>query len=348
MMEAGSAHAGGRDHRPRPPVRVVSRPVLAGVMALTPLVVAGGEPPARAATGCGVAPSGATKTAEGLPRDSAEASGFAASRQYPGTLWMIRDSGHPPDLYALRFDGDGVATGRVLPVVGAANRDWEDVTRFEGPDGRSGLWIVESGQSGSDRFVYAVPEPDPDHDGLARAAARYAYAYPDGKPNTEAAFTFDNRLVLVTKSFPARVYRFDKPLSTSGVNVPTYVGELSDSRGVSVAKPSPDRRWLVTATHDTLFVYRNRGSGSLSDFLDREPFHALVFAPDDNVEAGDFDPVFGDCTIVFASEHRNSYRVSSTSSSPSPSSQSTTGGVSGGRPASTTSTIPPATSTAAG
>ena len=117
--------------------------------------------------------------------------------------------------------------------------------------------------------------------------------------------------MLVSKTFPARVYRFDKPLSTAGVNVPTFVGELSDSRGISVAKPSPDRHWLATSTHDTLFLYKNRGSGSLEDFLDREPFHALMFAPGDNVEAGDFDPAFGDCTIIFGSEQRNSYRLSS-------------------------------------
>ncbi|MEW6475531.1 MAG: hypothetical protein AB1679_25020 [Actinomycetota bacterium] len=267
--------------------------------------------PARAGVGCQDAPSGAHRTAGGLPPESGEASGFAASRHHPGVVWMIRDSGHPNELYALRFNPEGAATSRILPVAGADNRDWEDVTRFETPDGRSGLWIVESGQSGSNRFVYEVPEPDPEQDVVARATARYAYAYPDAKANTEAAFTFDNKLVLVSKSFPARVYRFDKPLSTSGVNVPTLIGELSDSRGVSVAKPSPDHRWLATATHDTLFLYKNRGSGSLEDFLDREPFHAMVFAPDDNVEAGDFVPAFGECMALFASETRNTYRVSS-------------------------------------
>ncbi|HVW32592.1 MAG TPA: hypothetical protein VHL53_08645 [Acidimicrobiia bacterium] len=287
------------------------RLALAAVIGLLPAAPAVGGPVAWAGTGCGVAPRGASRTVEGLPAESAEASGFAASVRYPGALWMIRDSGHPPDLYALRFGPDGRATSRVLPVAGADNKDWEDVTRFDRPDGSSGLWITESGQSGSNRYVYEVPEPDPDHDGAAHATARYAYAYPDGKSNTEAAFTYDNKLVLVSKTFPARVYRFDKPLSTSGVNVPTFVGELSDSRGVSVAKPSPDRHWIVTATHDTLYLYKNRGSGSLEDFLDREPFHALVFAPDDNVEAGDFDPAFGDCTIVFASEKRNTYRVTS-------------------------------------
>jgi hypothetical protein len=311
MMEAGTVHAGGRVRNPRPPVRcrraaVAVLVTLVGFEALTPV---GPARRARAATGCQVAPTVTARAEGGLPRDSGEASGFAASQQYPGALWMIRDSGHPPELYALRFNPDGTATSRVMPVSGAANKDWEDITRFDRPDGRSGLWIVESGQSGADRFVYEVPEPDPDHDVLARATARYAYAYPDRKSNTEAAFTYDNKLVLVTKEFPGRVYRFDKPLSLTGVNVPTYLGELSDSRGVSVVKPSPDRHWIVSATHETLFVYRNRGSGRLEDFLGREPFHVMEFAAGDNVEAGDFDPVFGDCTMILASEAHNSYRL---------------------------------------
>jgi hypothetical protein len=307
MMEAGTVHTGGRGPTLRPPVccrrahgsgwhRARLTALVVVLLMLGPLSPVTDHRPARAAGGCQDAPSGAQR---------------AASRNYPGAVWMIRDSGHPNELYALRFNPEGAATSRILPVAGADNRDWEDVTRFETPDGRSGLWIVESGQSGSNRFVYEVPEPDPDQDVVARATARYAYAYPDAKANTEAAFTFDNKLVLVSKSFPARVYRFDKPLSTSGVNVPTFIGELSDSRGVSVAKPSPDHRWLATATHDTLFLYKNRGSGSLEDFLDREPFHAMVFAPDDNVEAGDFVPAFGECMALFASETRNTYRVRS-------------------------------------
>ena len=288
---------------------------LAGLVGLMPVTSVGGGA-ARAATGCQAAPRGALRAVEGMPKDSGESSGFAASLRYPGVIWMIRDSGHPADLYALRFNAEGVGTSRVMPVAGADNRDWEEVTRFERPDGTSGLWIVESGQSGSNRTIYEVGEPDPDHDVVARATARYSYEYPDRKSNTEAAFTYDNKLILVSKSFPARIYRFDKPLSSGGVNVPTLVGELTDSRGVSVAKPSPDRRWLATATHDTMFLYKNRGSGSLEDFLDREPFHAMVFAPEDNVESGDFDPGFGDCTIIFASERRNSYRLSSEPQSP--------------------------------
>ena len=324
MMEAGTVHTGGHGPMLRPPVcsRRERRPgwhrarltvAVVALLTFVPFSPVGDNRPARAGAGCQGAPSRVQRTAGGLPPESGEASGFAASTRYPGAVWMIRDSGQPNELYALRFNADGVATSRVLPVANAQNRDWEEVTRFDRPDGSSGLWIVESGQSGSNTFVYEVPEPDPDRDVVARATARYAYAYPDGKSNTEAAFTYDNKLVLVAKRFPVRLYRFDKPLSTTGVNVPTFIGELSDSRAVSVAKPSPDRRWLVTATHDTLLLYKNRGSGSLEDFLDREPFHTMVFAPDDNVESGDFAPGYGDCMMLFASEQRNTYRVSSQS-----------------------------------
>src|ERR1700704_5457138 len=180
MMEAGTMQTGGRGRRPRPPVRGRAArrsgtrralAVLAVLVGLSP-VTAGGEAPARAGTGCQVAPRGATR-AGGLPKESGESSGFAASQRYPGALWMIRDSGHPPDLYALRFNPDGVATNRVMPVAGADNHDWEDVTRFDRADGSSGLWIVESGQGGRDPFVSEVPEPDPDHDVVAHAVARY-------------------------------------------------------------------------------------------------------------------------------------------------------------------------------
>lgn len=305
-------HGLGRERRPpRPgPCRGPTAPALALVILL---VLGLGPAPgsARAGTGCGASLKGSVKTVEGLPRNSGEASGLASSVRHPGVVWMVRDSGHPPSLYALRFGPDGVATAREIPVEGASNRDWEDVTYFLGRDGGARLWVVESGQGGGGRVVYEIPEPDPDTATSVRPVARYSYAYPDRSTNTEAAFTWDGNLVLVTKNFPARVYRFTQPLSTGGVNRPVFVGELSDSRGISVAKVSPDGRWLATTTHDTVFLYRNSAApGTLEGFVNQEPFHARVAAPGDNVESGDFFPT-GECQLLLASEQRNTYRLAS-------------------------------------
>jgi hypothetical protein len=70
-----------------------------------------------------------------LPRGTGEVSGLAASQRYPGVGWMIRDSGNPPSLYSLRLAGGAGAQPRVreIPVLGAENRDWEDLAYGFGP-----------------------------------------------------------------------------------------------------------------------------------------------------------------------------------------------------------------------
>ena len=88
-------------------------------------------------------------------------SGLAASHRYPGVGWMIRDSGNPPSLYTLRLAGGAQPRVREIPVLGAENRDWEDLAYGFGPDGKGRLWIIESTQSHRDPYIYEVVEPDP-------------------------------------------------------------------------------------------------------------------------------------------------------------------------------------------
>lgn len=50
------------------------------------------------------------------------------SSRYPGTAWMVRDSGNPTTLYSFRID-DGEIRSRQFPVDGVTNGDWEDIAR---------------------------------------------------------------------------------------------------------------------------------------------------------------------------------------------------------------------------
>jgi hypothetical protein len=245
------------------------------------------------------------KKVEGLPK-MGEVSGLAASKRYPGWGWMIRDSGHPPLLYTLRFD-DGEARTRVVPVPGASNRDWEDINYSVGPDGKGRLWVVESGQSGKARFIYEILEPDPATALTAKLVRRYTYAYPDRGYNTEASFMFNGDLVLVAKTNPARLYRFDKALSPNGVNKPAFVGVLRSPQKPSVSRLSPDGRFLVTASHQTVHVYRNGGDlGSLKDLIAGPPVIVEKASPGDNVESGDFFP-WNSCSLLLLAESHNTY-----------------------------------------
>lgn len=242
-----------------------------------------------------------------LPHGSGEASGAVASQRFSGVGWFIRDSGNPASLYAFRLDGHGSPRVREVPVTGAVNRDWEDLTYAIGPDGRGRLYIVESGQSGSDQFIYEVPEPDP---GAARTAParRYRYAFPDLRyANTESAFMVGRHLALVTKTAPGRIYRFD--LSDGSAGRGKYMGVLADADRVSVVRLSPDRRTIVAASHTQAFVYEGLPPVTpIRGVVGKKPNRIARIDSGVNVEAGDWFPS-GSCQLLLLAENRNTYRL---------------------------------------
>jgi hypothetical protein len=218
-----------------------------------------------------------------LPSGTGEASGLVASTRYPGWGWMIRDSGHSASVYAIRFPGgDAPRQTRKIRVLGAKNIDWEDIAYQDGT-----LYVIESDQSRRGRFIYEIPEPDPLGPLRVRMSARHRYAYPGGRRyNTEAAFFFAGRLVLVPKTSPALLYRFDQPLSPDRVNRPRLVTSLPGSKKVSVTRVAPDGKILVAANHEKLFVYETpRPATTLRQFATR-PVRRQRINSSDNVEGG--------------------------------------------------------------
>jgi len=287
--------------------RALSRRPVALAVAMA-LVSSLNAPPSRAASSCGPTYAPAIKTLGGLPAGTSEASGFAASSRHPGWGWMIRDSGHPASLYAVRVDASGgVREVREVKVPGAQNRDWEDVNYTVGADGRPRLWAIESGQSGGTPYIYEILEPDPATAKTATLLHRHAYAYPDlGYANTEASFFYGGQLVLVTKTAPGRVYRFEKPLSDRTVNRPAFVGTLPGAIRISVARLSPDKSVLITATHTTMTAYRSAGGQSLTALMRSQPVVVRKVSPGDNVEAGDFIP-WAHCNFLLLAESKTTY-----------------------------------------
>jgi hypothetical protein len=276
------------------------RPALALVLAV---VTAAPGAYAQSAPPC---PTGRTGA---LPSGTGETSGITASGRFPGWGWVIRDSGHPASLYAVRFLTGGRSVVHEIRVAGADNTDWEDVAYARNRDGTGRLYVVESGQTGRDHYIYKIPEPDPLGPRRSVGFRRYAYAYPRGRHfNTEAALFHQGRLVLVTKTSPARVYRFENPLSSRRVNRPRFVGVLRGALTVSVTRVSTDGQLLVAANHNHLYVYRGIPGADLTQFVARRPDRTMVVGDGDNIEAGDFFP-FRRCPLLLAAESKNIYRL---------------------------------------
>lgn len=238
----------------------------------------------------------------------AEASGLAASKRYPGVGWVIRDSGHDASIYSFRMAGNRPVV-REIKVLGADNRDWEDITYSVGPDGKGRLWIVESMQSSRDPYIYEVVEPNPHTAETVRLERRHQFQYPgDRFQNTEASFWYDGHLVLATKSSPTRLYRFNS-LAGKGILRPQLIGALEGAPRISVLRPSPDHSALVASNHETVWVFTGKGKGSdLADFVGKKPASRHKSFHNDNVEAGDYFPA-GSCRLLMLSEKKNVYRV---------------------------------------
>jgi len=119
---------------------------------------------------------------------AAEASGLAASIVNPGLLWTINDSENEPVVFALGPQGQNLGA---IYVVGAANRDWEDLAVFE-MDGQPLLLIADVGDNKSRRpevTLYVMAEPRIEAPGQPASAAvawQMRLRYPDGPRDCEA------------------------------------------------------------------------------------------------------------------------------------------------------------------
>jgi len=313
--------------RPPRPLAVVAGLVTVSAVLLVPLMAgdenfpgnatgtAASRLPAPGGRPCGATWGPAVEIGR-IPGQRKEVSGFVASARYPGVAWMVRDSGNPAALYSFELAaGEHRIRSRVFPVREATNGDWEDVAYTTGPDGRGRLWILDNiDRLTAPKTLWEVLEPDPGSDREATVVGRYRWAYPDtpgGNHDTEAGFFLGGKLVIVSKTEPSRVYRFDQPLDPSIVNRPVPVATVPAGAKMTLGSTSADERLLVTSATrgQTVWVYATRRDPpDVAGFFDHAPLFSRRM-PRSQREAGDFFPYDG-CDIVLLSERQNVWLLS--------------------------------------
>ena len=146
-----------------------------------------------------------------------ESSGIACSRRNAGIFWTHNDSGGPPRLFA--FDVKGHALG-TYTVVGATNRDWEDLASFTHRKSHY-LLIGDVGDNARRRrfaMLHLVVEPaiDPnarDVKGKVKVARTVRFVYEDGPQDCEsvAVDPTTRTVYMVSKRGKRRVYELSLP-----------------------------------------------------------------------------------------------------------------------------------------
>ena len=212
-----------------------------------------------------------------------EASGLADSRKNKGFLWVQEDSGNPAQLYLLWHDGK---VAKTIPLVGIANRDWEELQLANGQ-----LYLGEIGDNmrrHAEYRFYIFEEP------LASVSEvkdfqTLRFQYEDGSRDAEA-FLVDpatRDIYIFTKSDdPAKIYKITFPYDFSVVHTAKVVGQLTYN-GVVAAALSADGKEAILKTYAGLQHYVRRSSESFLQMF-QHPFKPLPYRTEIQGEAVTF------------------------------------------------------------
>lgn len=226
-----------------------------------------------------------------LPADLNESSGLAVSRSQPGVLWSHNDSGDAPTVYAIDQSGKLLA---IVPIAGAAARDWEDMSSgpcpasFIGAAAESCLYLADIGDNDRARTsltVYVVVEPLLDRAVGKQPAARarsFRYRYPAGPDDSEAIAVLPNGdVTIVTKGRTGKIEFFRlsaDSVATALTSGDALTAERAGDTGikpdqrtgrlVTGAAASPDGKALAVRTYNEVFFYGREANGQASRWRD--------------------------------------------------------------------------------
>ena len=208
--------------------------------------------------------------------DLVENSAAVMSRQFPGVLYTVNDSGNEPLLYALDTLGNDRGAWH---VTGAANVDWEAASIGPCPgDARPRcLYIGDVGDNQgfhSTHVIYRVPEPQPRDASFTGALTpdSVVYSYPLIRPDVEAMYVASNGdTFLITKRpmrvrrkglrpalvyrIPAAAWRAHERIVVDLVDSLSIVPGSQPLRTITDASLSSDGKHLAVRTYGELYVY---------------------------------------------------------------------------------------------
>jgi hypothetical protein len=221
-----------------------------------------------------------------------EASGLAASRQNPGVLWTHNDSGNNAQIFALSDKGKHLG---VFTILGAENRDWEDIAVGPGPQSdRHYLYIGDTGDNKARyevKTIYRLPEPrltadqSPVNSAL-NGVESIRFRYPDGKRDAETLIVdpLTRDIYIVSKREDrVHVYRAAYPQFTNTVITLEKLGELT-AYDVTAGDISPSGREILIKAYNTIKYWQRKPGQSIWETLQGEA-RRLPYEPEPQGEA---------------------------------------------------------------
>lgn len=214
-----------------------------------------------------------------------EASGIVASRRYPGMLWTHNDSGHPPELFLL--DTLGV-TQRTFRLIGAKNRDWEDIALGPGRDSMNYIYVADIGDNNTNhkiKFIYCVEEPSLDQENELPVVDTLLIRLADKKRDTETLMIdpISHNLYLVSKREDNVIlYEVKFPFDSDTLSAEPVL--TLPFRGVVAGDIAPDGREILMKTYENIYYWERLAGQSVVEAL-RVPAKELTYIPEPQGES---------------------------------------------------------------
>ncbi len=214
-----------------------------------------------------------------------EASGLVASRRYPGMLWTHNDSGHPPELFML--DSLGV-TRKTFRLIGAKNRDWEDITLGPGRDSINYIYVADIGDNSAShkvKFIYCVEEPSPNQEGELTVVDTLLIRLADKKRDTETLMVdpISHNLYLVSKREDnVKLYEVKFPFDSDTLTAEPVL--TLPIRGVVAGDIAPDGREILLKTYENIYYWKRLAEQSVADAM-HAPAIELAYNPEPQGES---------------------------------------------------------------
>ena len=241
-----------------------------------------------------------------VPNTLKEASGLAASKSNPGSLWVHEDSGSPGQILLLKNTGSLI---RVVIIQGAVNIDWEDMSLSKGPDpSLNYLYLADVGDNSLNRTecaIYRLAEPSATAD-TVRLFDKIRFQYPDGSHDAEGILVESNTkdIYIITKSDnPSAIYKLSYPQDLAGINQAVLSGKLRFG-GVTGAAMSPDNAEIIIKTYPALNYFARAAGVSIEKALQNSPV-GLPYQVEPQGEA-----------VAFATDNSGFYTLSEQAFSP--------------------------------
>lgn len=223
--------------------------------------------------------------------DLSEVSGMVFGKQNPGLIYMHTDSGGEAAVYVL--DSLGIERGKIT-LLGARNRDWEDIAIGPGLDQVSYIYVGDIGDNRAKHSginLYRIPEPTMILPNAKVFVKKISLKYPRGARDAETLIidpiTAD--LYIISKRDKQNTVFWLSALDVEkGHGVLTDCGKLpfTSSTGGDI---SQDGCQIIIKNYSSVFYWNRNPSESIFEALMRMPVK-LPYSQEPQGEAVAFSP----------------------------------------------------------